>query len=96
MKTDEVKKKIRGLMIPVITSLNKDLSIDTSAIKEEIKFLIQHGIKEGQGVLLAAGAGGDFNILSLDERKLVCRTIVEASKDSIPVLLRAQTPTLTM
>ncbi len=33
-------------MIPVITSLNKDLSIDTSAIKEEVNFLIEHGIKE--------------------------------------------------
>ena len=54
MNIDEVKKKIRGPMIPVITSLNKDLSIDTSAIKEEVNFLIEHGIKEGQGVLLAA------------------------------------------
>ncbi len=66
MNIDEVKKKIRGPMIPVITSLNKDLSINTSAIKEEVNFLIEHGIKEGQGVFLAAGAGGDFNILSLD------------------------------
>ena len=90
MNIDKVKKKIRGPMIPVITSLNKDLSIDTSAIKEEVNFLIEHGIKEGQGVLLAAGAGGDFNMLSLDERKLVCRTIVEASEDRIPVLVGAQ------
>ena len=90
MDIDEVKKIIRGPMIPVITSLNKDLSIYTSAIKEEVNFLIEHGIKEGQGVLLAAGAGGDFNMLSLDERKLVCRTIVEASEDRIPVLVGAQ------
>ena len=41
MDIDEVKKKIRGPMIPVITSLNKDLSIDTSAIKEEVNFLIE-------------------------------------------------------
>jgi Dihydrodipicolinate synthase/N-acetylneuraminate lyase len=90
MNIDDVKKKIRGPMIPVITSLNKDLSIDASAIKEEVNFLIEHGIMEGQGVLLAAGAGGDFNMLSLEERKLVCRTVVEASENRIPVLVGAQ------
>ena len=90
MNIEEVKKKIRGPMIPVITSLNKDLSIDVSAIRNEVDYLIGHGIKEGQGVLLAAGAGGDFNMLSLDERKLVCKTIVEAADNRVPVLVGAQ------
>ena len=90
MNIEEVKKKIRGPMIPVITSLNKDLSIDVSAIRNEVDYLIGHGIKEGQGLLLAAGAGGDFNMLSLDERKLVCKTIVEAADNRVPVLVGAQ------
>ena len=90
MNIEEVKKKIRGPMIPVITSLNKDLSIDVSAIRNEVEYLIGHGIKESQGVLLAAGAGGDFNMLSLDERKLVCKTIVEAAENRVPVLVGAQ------
>ena len=47
MDIDEVKKKIRGPMIPVITSLKKDLSIDASAIKEEVNFLIDLGIGVG-------------------------------------------------
>ena len=38
----------------------------------------------------AAGAGGDFNMLSLDERKLVCKTIVEAADKRVPVLVGAQ------
>ena len=90
MNIEEVKKKIRGPMIPVITSLNKDLSIDVSAIRNEVEYLIGHGIKESQGVLLAAGAGGDFNMLSLDERKLVCKTIVEAADNRVPILVGAQ------
>ncbi|SVD11080.1 uncharacterized protein METZ01_LOCUS363934, partial [marine metagenome] len=49
-----------------------------------------HGITESHGVLLAAGAGGDFNMLSLDERKLVCKTIVEAAENRVPVLVGAQ------
>lgn len=84
------KKTICGPMIPVITSLNKDLSINVSGIKNEVEYLIEHGIQEGQGVLLAAGAGGDFNMLSLDERKLVCKTIVEVAKNRVPVLVGAQ------
>ena len=42
MNIEEVKKKIRGPMIPVITSLNKDLSIDVSAIRNEVEYLIGH------------------------------------------------------
>ena len=42
MNIQEVKKKIRGPMIPVITSLNKDLSINVSGIKTEVEYLIGH------------------------------------------------------
>ena len=96
MDIDEVKKKIRGPMIPVITSLNKDLSIDTSAIKEEVNFLIEHGIKEGQGVLLAAGAGGDFNMLSLDERNWYVEPLLRHQKVGFQCWLEHRTPTSTI
>ena len=90
MNINEVKKTICGPMIPIITNLNNDLSIDHAGIRNEVQYLIEHGIQKGRGVLIAAGAGGDFNMLNIEERKLVCRTIVEAAEGRVPVLVGAQ------
>jgi 4-hydroxy-tetrahydrodipicolinate synthase len=90
MDIGQVKKTLRGPMIPVITNFNADLSIDVAAIRENVDYLIEHGIVTGQGVLLAVGAGGDFNMLTPDERKLVARTIVEATAGRAPVIVGSQ------
>jgi len=56
MDINDVKKTICGPMIPVITNLNKDLSVDHAGIRNEVQYLIEHGIQKGRGVLIAAGA----------------------------------------
>lgn len=89
MDMTAVKQALRGPMIPVITNLNSDLSIDHAAIRANVEYVVQRGITAGQGVLLAGGAGGDFPMLTLDERKAVARTIFEASNGT-PVLVGAQ------
>ena len=85
-----IKRTLRGPMIPVITNLNNDLSIDHAAIRENVRFVVDRGIVRGQGVLLAVGAGGDFPMLTLDERKAAARTIVEAAQGQVPVIVGAQ------
>ncbi|MDA1014584.1 MAG: dihydrodipicolinate synthase family protein [Planctomycetota bacterium] len=89
MNVTEVKHTLRGPMIPVITNLNRDLTIDHAAIRSNVEYVVERGISKGQGVLLAGGAGGDFPMLTLDERKAVARTIYEASNGT-PVLVGAQ------
>ncbi len=90
MNISEVKQVLRGPMIPVITNLHEDLSVDHGAIRENVRYVIEGGIVQGQGVLLAAGAGGDFPMLSLSERKEVCKTIVDEADGRVPVLVGAQ------
>jgi 4-hydroxy-tetrahydrodipicolinate synthase len=79
-----------GPLIPVITNLKKDLSLDLEAIRLNVSYLIQHGIVTGKGVLLAVGAGGDFDVLSLQERKEVARTIAETAAGRVPVIVGSQ------
>ena len=90
MDVAEAKQTIRGPLIPVITNLNDDLSIDHEAIRENVRYVVERGITTGHGVLLAAGAGGDFPMLSLDERKGVTETIVQAAAGRTPVVAGAQ------
>ena len=80
MDIARAKERLRGPMIPVITNLNADLTVDHGAIHENVRYVVDRGIVSGSGVLLAVGAGGDFPMLSLDERKAVCKTIVEAAE----------------
>ena len=90
MDIDEVKRNLCGPMIPVITHLQSDLSIDHGATRETVTQDIDRGIQRGQGVLLVGGAGGDFPMLSIEERKQVAETVVDAAQGRVPVLIGAQ------
>ncbi len=86
----EVKQTLRGPMIPVVTNYRADLSIDHDAIRRNVDYVVERGVRHGHGVLLAVGAGGDFPMLTLDERKRVAETIVSAAAGRTPVVVGAQ------
>ena len=90
MDIQEVKRTFCGPMIPVITNLKEDLSVDLEAIKFNVNYVVERGFVKGSGVLLAVGAGGDFPMLTLQERKDVAKAIVEAANGRTPVLIGAQ------
>ncbi len=95
MNLEEVKQTLRGPMIPVITNLNDDLSIDHGAITANVRYVVERGITNGHGVLLAAGAGGDFPMLTVAERKAVSETIAKAADGRAPVVVGAQDTNVT-
>jgi len=90
MLIDDAKQTLRGPMIPVVTNFNADLSVDHAAIRDNVQYVVERGVVKGKGVLLAVGAGGDFPMLSLEERKQVASTIFEAADGRTPVLVGAQ------
>lgn len=90
-----VKQTLRGAMVPVLTHYNADLSLDLAAIRDNVRTLVSRGLVRGQGVLLAGGAGGDFPMLSLDERKQVAKMIVDAADGRTPVVVGAQDTNVT-
>lgn len=90
MDIQAVKQTLCGPMIPVITHLKDDLSVDAEAITNEVNHLVDRGMVTGNGVLLAVGAGGDFNMLSPAERKTAAKAIVDGSAGRVPVIVGAQ------
>ncbi len=90
MDTTAVKQILRGPMVPVLTHYKDDLAIDHAAIRENVRTMVGRGLVRGQGVLLAGGAGGDFPMLALEERRQVAKTIVEAADGRTPVVVGAQ------
>ena len=70
---------------------DEDLELDIPAQRRAVRFLIDGGIKEGTGVLLAGGAAGDFTTMTLAERAKVAETIVAEANGEIGVVMGAQT-----
>ena len=91
MDIAEIKRYIRGPLAPVMTVFKPgDLAVDLDCVQENVDQQIRRGMTKGQGVLLAAGAGGDFPLLSMEERKAVIRAVAEAAGDRATVLGCAQ------
>jgi dihydrodipicolinate synthase/N-acetylneuraminate lyase len=87
---EQIKKDLRGPMMPIITCFKDDLSLDLETIQDNVRFLIDGGITTGQGVMLAVGAGGDFPMMTVDERRQTAQAIVEAADGKAPVLIGVQ------
>ncbi|WP_395019054.1 dihydrodipicolinate synthase family protein [Dongia sp.] len=92
MDREKLKKSLEGCYITVPTMFrDPDLEVDTGATRRHVKFLLSRGINEGNAVLLAGGAAGDFSTMSFDERKMVAEAVVAEAGGRVPVAMGAQT-----
>ncbi len=79
-----------GPMIPLVTHYNRDLSLDLGAYRENLHYLMAHGIRTGQGCFLVAGAGGDFPMLTVAERVQLAHTAAEVVSGKTPIVFSVQ------
>jgi 4-hydroxy-tetrahydrodipicolinate synthase len=92
MDFERAKKRLEGCYITVPTMFrDPDLGLDLSATRRNVRFLIDNGITERYGTLLAGGAAGDFSAMTFDERVQVAEAVVAESAGRLPVAMGAQT-----
>jgi len=88
------KRSCRGIlcgpMIPLVTHYNRDLSLDLGAYRENLQYLMAHGIRTGQGCFLVAGAGGDFPMLTVAERIQLAHTAAAVVGGKAPLVFSVQ------
>jgi 4-hydroxy-tetrahydrodipicolinate synthase len=90
VNVQEAKALFRGPMVSVATPFTEDFELDLDALQDNIRFMIDRGMRTGRGVLLVAAAGGEFPMLSMEERKQVIQASVEAAGGQIPVAASIQ------
>ena len=90
MDSRQAKAIFRGPMVSVATPFTEDFRLDLAALRDNIRFMVERGVRRGQGVLLVAAAGGEFPMLSMEERKEVTRVSVEAARGEVPVATSIQ------
>jgi 4-hydroxy-tetrahydrodipicolinate synthase len=86
----ETRQWLCGPVVAVATPFHDDLSLDLDGLAENIEAMIQRGIRTGDGVLLVAGAAGEFPMLSVEERKAVMAASVKAANGRVPVMASIQ------
>jgi 4-hydroxy-tetrahydrodipicolinate synthase len=77
-------------MISVATPMTSGFDLDLEALADNVRWMIEGGVRTGQGVLLVAAAGGEFPMLSIDERKQVIAASVEAAEGRVPIAASIQ------
>ena len=92
MDFERAKKRLEGCYITVPTMFrDSDLAVDLAATRRNVRFLLENGITERYGTLLAGGAAGDFSTMSFEERVSVCDAVVAEANGRLPVAMGAQT-----
>jgi 4-hydroxy-tetrahydrodipicolinate synthase len=87
---EEARERWRGVLIPLVTPFGADGSLNLESLRANIDWLTGRGATLGNSVLIAAGSGGDFTSMNLDERKVVISTIAAAVAGRIPVIAGVQ------
>jgi len=87
------RQKMTGcyVTIPTMFRDDADLSLDLDAVGRHVRFLIDGGLREGTGVLLAGGAAGDFSTMTFEERCAVVERVVGEAAGRIPDAMGGQT-----
>lgn len=87
---DEARQKLDGVVIPLTTMFKEDGSLDADSTAENVAWIIDQGAVQGNTVFIAVGSGGDFTVMSTEERKLAIRAIAEANAGRIPTFASVQ------
>jgi 4-hydroxy-tetrahydrodipicolinate synthase len=72
-----------GTGVALVTPFKEDFSIDTEALRSIVNFSVDGGIE----YLVILGTTAENATLSQDEKELVIKTIIEANKGRLPLVL---------
>lgn len=76
-------QKFVGTGVALVTPFKNDFSIDVEALKNIIDYVIQGGVE----YLVVLGTTAETATLTNEEKELVIKTIVEANKKRLPLVL---------
>lgn len=79
---ESLKQSLRGVISFPITPFTDSLDVDHDALKHNVDWLIQRGIK----TLVAAGGTGELYSLTVEEIGAIHKTVIEAAGDRAAVI----------
>jgi 4-hydroxy-tetrahydrodipicolinate synthase len=90
---EEVKQRLRGVIVIQLTPFNESATqIDEVALRDNTRFMIEHGIVEGRGVLVVGGSNGEGFSLSNEEYRQLIDVVVDEAAGRVPVCVGCVRP----
>jgi 4-hydroxy-tetrahydrodipicolinate synthase len=86
MEPEELKEKIRGVLVAMTTPFSSDFELDEAGLRKQTRFLIESGIEKGKGGLVPTGTTGECPMLTDEERGRIFKIVVEETKGKAPVV----------
>ena len=86
-KPKQLKARLPGVNVIMVTPFDENEKVDIGKVRELTNYLIDNGIKEGSGVLIANGSMGECFAMNLEERKRVSKAIIEEAHRRVPVVV---------
>lgn len=77
MNKEEIRKKIRGVIVPVLMPFLEDRSLDFQTLEKFIDWLCQRKIC----ALFPMGGSSEYQMLQLEERKKIIELVVEVNQN---------------
>ena len=90
LTVDQARERWRGVLAPIVTPFDETGAVDFGALQTNLQWLLDRGARHGNTIILTAGSGGDFPMLSLDERKQVITATAEVIGDQAPIIAGVQ------
>lgn len=87
---EEAQARWRGVLIPLVTPFDEQGELNLPALRRNVQWILDEGAQLGNSIFLAAGSGGDFSVMNLEERKQVITAVAEVVGDQAPVIAGAQ------
>jgi 4-hydroxy-tetrahydrodipicolinate synthase len=87
IKPSQLKERLRGANVIMVTPFDKNGEVDIDRVKELTRYLIENGIEDGTGVLVANGSMGEAFSMSLEERKRVAMAVINEANGRVPVVV---------
>jgi dihydrodipicolinate synthase/N-acetylneuraminate lyase len=88
---DKTLARLSGCFTPLPTLYQgADLEVNLKGMRRHVRFLLDGGIRQGNGVLLVSGSAGDFTALSVEERLRITEAVLDEAAGKIGVILGAQ------
>ena len=90
LTAEEAKDWFQGIVIPLATIFKDDCTLDVDTTQSNVQWIVDQGARQGNTVFLAAGSGGDFTVMSTEERKQVIKAVTDVAAGKIPVMAGVQ------
>ena len=90
---EQAKQKMDGVVVPLATIFKDDAdrSLDVDATQQNVQWMVDQGAAPGNTVFIAVGSGGDFTVMSTEERKAAIKAIADvAVPNNIPTFASVQ------